>query len=121
VEVLIEGLEVWGRHGVLAEEKTLAQCFRIDLRLTLHQCAGAHTDDLADTVDYAAVVETVAAIVEKRSYALLERLAQVLAETVLAAFDPDAVWVRVAKPGAPIARPLGAVAVSLELHRANAG
>ena len=121
MEILVEGLEVWGRHGVLDEEKTLAQRFRIDLRLTLHHCAGAHTDDLADTVDYAAVIEKVASIVEKHSYALLERLTQVMAETVLEAFAADTVWVRVAKPGAPITRPLGAVAVSLELRRATAG
>lgn len=121
MDVLVEGLEVWGRHGVLDQEKTLAQRFRIDLRLTLHRCAGVHTDDLADTVDYAAVIEAVASIVEKHSYALLERLAQVVAETVLEAFAADNVWVRVAKPDAPIARPLGAVAVSLELHRVTAG
>ena len=121
MEILVEGLEVWGCHGVLSEEKTLAQRFRIDLRLTLHHCAGVHTDDLADTVDYAAVVETVASILETHSYALLERLAQVVAETVLEAFAVDAVWVRVAKPGAPIARPLEAVAVSLELRRTTAG
>ena len=120
MDILVEGLEVWGRHGVLDEEKTLAQRFRIDLRLTLHHCAGVRTDHLVDTVDYAAVIETVASIVEKQSYALLERLAQVVAETVLEACAADAVWVRVAKPDAPIARPLGAVAVSLELHRTTA-
>ena len=121
MDIQVEGLEVWGCHRVLDEEKTLAQRFRIDLRLTLHQCAGARTDHLADTVDYASVIETVASIVETHNYALLERLAQVMAEAVLEGFSADAVWVRVAKPGAPIARPLRAVAVSLELHRTTAG
>jgi dihydroneopterin aldolase len=117
VEIFVEGLDVWGRHGVLPEEKALGGRFRVDLRVTLNECPAAESDSLAGTVDYAELVKRVAALVEGRSYALLERLAQVIAEAILEEFAVDAVWVRVRKLAPPIARPLQAVGVSVELHR----
>jgi dihydroneopterin aldolase len=117
VEIFVEGLDVWGRHGVLPEEKALGGRFRVDLRVTLDECLAAESDELADTVDYAELVKCVVGLVEGRSYALLERLAQVIAEAVLAEFAVDAVWVRVRKPAPPIAHPLQAVGVSVELRK----
>jgi 7,8-dihydroneopterin aldolase/epimerase/oxygenase len=122
VEIQVDALDVWGRHGALPEEKTRAQRLRIDLRLSVPDCRGAVSDRLVDTVDYSAVIELVAEIVEGRSYELLERLAQALAEAVIARFPGvDTVWVRVAKPEPPISRPLGAVSIVLELSRAVTG
>ncbi len=59
----IRGLRVLGTHGVLPEEQTRAQPFEIDLDLNLSTVAAAASDDLADTVDYSAVVDRVCAVV----------------------------------------------------------
>ena len=58
-----------------------------------------------DTIDYAALHELVAAIVDRPRFDLIEALAGAIARAVLAATDPalvDAVEVRVRKPDAPI-------------------
>ena len=52
-----------GTHGVLPEEKTRAQPFEIDLDLFVDLTLAAVSDRLADTVDYAEVATTAAAIV----------------------------------------------------------
>ena len=57
-EVVIEvrGLELLGFHGALEEEQRAGQRFVFDVRLIAHD-AGVRSDQLADTVDYTAVVE----------------------------------------------------------------
>jgi 7,8-dihydroneopterin aldolase/epimerase/oxygenase len=117
-EISVDALEVWGRHGVLPEEKRLAQRFLVDVRLMVRSCPATLSDRLADTVDYGEVVAAVAQVVEMSSFELLERLARVLAEVVLERFPAvDSVWLRVTKAEPPISRRLGGVAVSLALSR----
>jgi dihydroneopterin aldolase len=106
-----------GRHVCASLSEDLSSRFRVDLRVTLEECLAAESDDLTDTVDYAELVKRVVGLVEGQSYALLERLAQVMAEAILAEFAVDAVWVRVRKLAPPIARPLQAVGVSVELRK----
>ena len=94
-----------GRHGVLPEEKVTAQPFEVDLVLHADLSAAADRDDLAATVDYAALFDLVRAIVEETTRDLIEALAGAIATAVLAATQPelvDAVEVRVRKPQAPI-------------------
>jgi dihydroneopterin aldolase len=78
--ILISGLRAVGRHGVLAQEQASAQPFEVDLELAVDLRAAGTTDELANTVDYGAISETVAAIVANESYALLERLATRIAD-----------------------------------------
>lgn len=99
------GMRFQGRHGVLAREKVDPQRFEVDLVLHVDLAAAAATDDLAATVDYATLFDLVRAIVEGRSFDLIEALAGAIAAAVLAATGPDrvsSVEVRVRKPDAPI-------------------
>lgn len=94
-----------GRHGVLPEEKVTAQPFEVDLVLHAHLADAAERDDLAATVDYAALFDAVRAIVEGPSRDLIEAVAGAIATTILAATPSEiveAVEVRVRKPEAPI-------------------
>ncbi len=68
---------------MLAEEQQRPQPFTIDIDLTIDLRPAGESDDLADTVDYGAVAEAVVAEVEGRSCALLEHLAQRIADRVL--------------------------------------
>ncbi|MGI8998872.1 MAG: dihydroneopterin aldolase [Candidatus Limnocylindria bacterium] len=99
------GMRFEARHGVLAWEKETSLPFEVDLVLHADLAPAAARDDLAATVDYAALHEVVRAIVEGEPFNLIEALAGAIAKAVLAATDPDmvdAVQIRVRKPEAPI-------------------
>lgn len=57
------------------------------------------TDELADTVDYAAVHRRVVEIVETHSYALLERLAAEILDAVMSDSRIVRAELSIAKPG----------------------
>jgi dihydroneopterin aldolase len=70
---------------VLPEEKGRAQPFEVDLDLSVDLALASASDRLADTVDYAGITETVAAVVSgPTSYELLEALAEAIALAALA-------------------------------------
>jgi dihydroneopterin aldolase len=119
VDIFIEGLEVYGHHGVGREEKVLGQRLLYDVRLTMDDCLAAQTDSVADTVDYTEVLDLITEIATVKSYSLLERLAQATAEGILKKFPVDEVWVQVTKPHPPVACALASVAVAVELQRAD--
>jgi 7,8-dihydroneopterin aldolase/epimerase/oxygenase len=99
------GMRFEGRHGVRPNEKVTPQPFEVDVILHADLSQAAERDDLAATVDYSAMFDLVRAIVEGRSFDLIEALAGAIARAALAATNPDmvsAVEVRVRKPEAPI-------------------
>ena len=120
MDIFIEGLEVYGHHGVPAEERVLGQRLVFDVRLTTEECRGAQTDEVDDTVDYTEVIDVITELATVDSYSLLERIAQMTAETILVKFpELDEVWVQVSKPQPPVACALASVAAAVELSRAE--
>ncbi|MCE5254346.1 MAG: dihydroneopterin aldolase [Actinomycetia bacterium] len=119
MDIFIEGLEVYGHHGVGCEEKILGQRLLYDVRLTMDDCAAAQTDSVAGTIDYTEVLDLIVEIATVKSYSLLERLAQATAEGILRRFPIDEVWVQVTKPHPPVACALASVAAAVELQRAD--
>ena len=119
MDIFIQGLEVYGHHGVAPEEKVLGQRLYFDVRLTLDECRAAVTDNVEDTVDYTEVMDLITDIVTTGSMSLLERLAQRVAEDILRKFPVDEVWVQVIKPNPPVACALKSVSVAVELSRAD--
>ncbi len=118
VEIIIKGLEIYAHHGLLPQEREEGQVFFFDLDLTLSSCPACKSDDIEGTVDYAQVADCVEEVSAGRNYNLLERLASVVAETVLGRFpDIESVKVTVAKSKPPMAHPAGSVAVSAERSR----
>lgn len=82
----IRDLRVRCRVGVTAEERRLPQ--EVLITVTLHADLGksCRSDALRDTVDYVAVKKAILAECEKKSFRLIERMAQRVAELALA--DP---------------------------------
>ncbi len=119
MDIFIEGLEVYGHHGVSDEEKVMGQRLLYDVRLTIDDCLAAFSDDVADTVDYTEVMDVIVDVATTQSYSLLERLAQATAEAILQRFAVDEVWVQVTKPHPPVALALTSVAAAVELVRAD--
>lgn len=113
LHVAIHGLEVFGRHGVLAAEAELGQRFVVDLEIELSGAGSARSDDLADTVDYAALADAVAGIVAGPPVALLERLAGIIADRALAEPGARSVVVTVRKPHVALPHTVRETAVTL--------
>ena len=65
--ILVPGLRAIGVHGVLPEEQVRAQPFEVDLELHRRSRGGGESDDLADTVSYADVIDAVRRVVVGRA------------------------------------------------------
>jgi 7,8-dihydroneopterin aldolase/epimerase/oxygenase len=100
--ILLSGLRVHGRHGVLPHEAQLGQVFVVDLELAVDLAAAGRTDDLERTVDYGSLAGRVAEVVGGRPRRLLEAVAEDVAQLVLADERVRQVRVRVTKPQAPL-------------------
>src|SRR3954452_18715560 len=110
-KILISGLRELGVHGVLPEEQVRPQPFEVDVELQVELASAAASDDLADTVDYAAVADAVREVVRNEHYALLERLAGRIAEVCRRDDRVLSVTVTVRKLRPPVAAMLDHVAV----------
>lgn len=116
----LRGLRVRGHHGVFDHERRDGQDFVLDVVLWADLARAGATDDLADTVDYGALAETVAAVVAGPPRDLIETVAGEVAERVLADARVEAVEVTLHKPRAPIARAFDDVAVVVVRRRQRA-
>jgi dihydroneopterin aldolase len=96
IVVELEALEIFGRHGVLDEERRDGQTFLYDVRLEVGD--GALSDRIEDTVDYRQVADCVRAVAEGRQFTLIEALADAVAAALMERFDVQRVRVRVRKP-----------------------
>lgn len=111
--IALTGLRVFGRHGVLPQERRDGQDFVVDVRLSVDTRSAAASDALEETVDYAVLADRLAAVVAGEPVNLIETLAARLAEVCLT--DPRVVTaeVTVRKPGAPIPHAFADVAVTV--------
>ena len=114
----LRGLRLVGRVGVLDIERRQDQPLEIDLLLTADLAAAGASDDLADTVDYGAVCDRVAATVGDAHVNLLEHLSARVADAVLA-LDPriTGVEVTVRKLRPPVPHDLATSGVHLVRSR----
>lgn len=113
----LRGIRGHGFHGVLPEERRDGQEFRVDVLLEVDTTIAAATDDLASTVDYGAVAALVHAHITGEAHALIETLAQRIADAVITIGRVDAVEVAVHKPHAPISVPFDDVVVTVRRER----
>lgn len=116
-QIALTGLRVFGHHGVFDHERRDGQEFVVDLVIDLDTSRAAATDDVADTVHYGELAESVAALVAGEPVNLLERLAARIADAALRHPLAEAVRVTVHKPQAPIPLAFDDVAVTIERSR----
>lgn len=116
-QILIEGLQFVGHHGVFDYERRKGCRFRVDLTLDAPMAPGAASDKLADTVDYGAVADAVLAVGRGESCHLLERLVERMADAVLDGFGVRRVQITLRKLNAPVDGQPSAVGVRVERRR----
>ncbi|GFR52890.1 hypothetical protein Agub_g15523 [Astrephomene gubernaculifera] len=80
----LNGMRFHGRHGVLTEETRLGQTFVVDVRLQVDTERAGVSDELEDTVNYAAVYGSIRGVVEGPPCKLLEAVAHRACNLVLA-------------------------------------
>ncbi len=115
-KLLIRGLIVQCQIGVTEAERAKRQTIRIDLELGIDAASAAAEDDLRKAIDYARLVDVVRQQAESHPLCLLETLAERIASTVLDAFHPDHVQVRVSKRALP-----GIDDATIEIRRPRQG
>ena len=116
----LRGLRAVGICGALPEEQARAQPFEIDLDVHLDLAAAGASDRLDDTADYGGLGQTVIDIVTGGRFQLIERMAQVVADAVLADARVEAVEVVVRKVRPPVPFELTTSAVRIRRTRPTA-
>lgn len=115
--ISLRGIRVWAHHGVHPEERERGQRFVVSVTIELDAARAAAADAVEATVDYATLAQEVAEVAGGGPYALLETVAERIAEVVLAHPPVTAVEVTVDKPDAPLPVPAEGVSVSLRRER----
>jgi dihydroneopterin aldolase len=116
--MFVTGLLIHAHHGVMEHEGKVGQRFVIDIELNLDLDAASRSDKLADTVSYAAIVDTAMAVFTERNYRLIEAAGGNVADAILVAFPKvQTVRVTVRKPHAPIAAIFGDAGVTITRKR----
>ncbi|WP_131744671.1 dihydroneopterin aldolase [Frankia sp. Cppng1_Ct_nod] len=115
--IILTGLRVRGRHGVLPAERELGQEFVVDAVLWIDTRPAAVSDDVAATVDYGTLAQALARIVAGEPVDLIETLAHRLADACLSDGRVARTEVTVHKPAAPIPLPFTDVAVTVRRNR----
>lgn len=105
-EIIVTGISFVGRHGLYADERRDGRRFEVDVIARLDLGAAASSDALPDTIDYTDICQAVVSLGEGKSVHLIERLAQQMADAVLALGRIRAVVIEVRKfvpalPGGP--------------------
>jgi len=99
MKLKLNGIDVDCIIGERPDERERLQKLRVDVELTVPDGA-ATSDELADTVDYAALTERIRAALVAAKCRMIERAAKVVCETCLANPKVAAVRASVVKSGA---------------------
>ena len=112
-QVFINGLSIEAVIGVYDWERGAPQRLIVDLEMGWDLRRAAEHDDLAATLDYAAVSQRIAKFAAASDFALVERFAECLAAVIMEEFGVPWLRLRLTKPGA-VPEALGGVGVLIE-------
>ena len=113
----IRGLRVLGIIGVCPEERVRPQPFEVDFDLEADLAEAGQSDDLADTIDYGQAAALVERVVASERHLLLERVAQRIADDLLALDRVEAVRVTIRKLRPPVPYDVATTAITVRRRR----
>jgi dihydroneopterin aldolase len=93
----ISAIRAYGYTGVLPEEQTLGQWFEVDLTLWLDLAPSGISDRLEDTLDYRDTIKHTQELIQTSKFQLIEKLAETIAQTILATQNLKQIQVRLTK------------------------
>lgn len=97
--VFIEELSVITTIGVYDWEQTIQQKLVFDIEMGWDNRKAAASDDVNDCLSYADISDAVINHVEMQRFALVERVAEEIADLLLQRFNSPWVRIKVSKPG----------------------
>lgn len=114
-QILVQGLQVFGYHGVYEQEKEEGQTFLVNCVMDTSFARAIHSDDVGETVDYGTVCLFIKKYFEEKAYDLLEKVADGLATSIMYAFPGiEKIQIQITKPNAPIPMEFESVGVRVE-------
>lgn len=113
----IRGLHALGVCGALPEEQARPQPLEVDLDVALDLAPGGRSDELEQTLDYGAVCAVAERVISGEHHALLEHVAERIAEVVLADDRVTRVTVAVRKLRPPVPQHLATAGVRITRSR----
>jgi dihydroneopterin aldolase len=110
--IFIDDLRLSTLIGIYPREKAAPQIIEMSLRIGTTTAGAGASDDIGDTINYAAVVDRLRSELSARHFNLLETLAEYVASLVLDDFG--ATWVRVSIAKLGVMRDVRRVGVVIE-------
>ena len=110
-------IRCYGFTGFLPEEKVLGQWFEVDLAMQVEIRSAGLSDRIEETLDYRGVIDRVQTVVKTSRFALVERLAQAIADAVLEESQVNEVQVQLHKLHAPIPDFNGVITIEITRRR----
>lgn len=108
--IFIEALRVFTLIGVYEWEKNLRQELIFDIKMRYDNTKTAINDQVEECLNYVEICDAVEQHVTTRHFALIERVAEEVADLLLQRFSSDWVWIKVSKPRAvPRANNVGVI------------
>ncbi len=103
MEISLEGLNIYARHGVMEQERKVGNRFVVDISLSYPPALeAARTDTLGSTINYAELAAIIKETMETPSL-LLENVAVRIRQAVMSRWpETSAGKITVRKPAAPI-------------------
>lgn len=98
--ILIEGLAIPARIGVYEWEQNIKQTLIFDISLAYDMEPAARSDDVAQCVNYAEVIDRVTEFINATTFFLIERVAEEVAQLILTKYAVEQVTIKVSKPEA---------------------
>jgi dihydroneopterin aldolase len=100
--IQLTGIRCYGYTGYLPEEQILGQWFEVDVTLWLDLAKAGNSDQIEDTLDYRTTIAIVQNLVKTSKFALIERLADAIAQAIIQQPLVQKVKINLSKPAAPI-------------------
>ncbi len=98
--IFLREIRLDARIGIYKREKTITQTVELDLDIALPDERVFKSGKVADTIDYAVVIERIRAALLEQHYGLVENLAEHVARILMGEFGSPWVRVSIAKIGA---------------------
>ena len=98
--IFLREIRLDARIGIYKRERSITQTVELDLEIALPDDRVFKSGKVADTIDYAVVIERIRSVLIEQHYGLVENLAEHVAQILLGEFHAPWVRVSIAKVGA---------------------
>lgn len=97
-KIFLNDLKIDTIIGIYDWERETLQTLSFDLEIDWSITQAAASDDIADTLDYGAIAQSIVGFVEKSRYQLIETLAEEVCRLLLALYPMQKIKLTLSKP-----------------------